>query len=380
MLVSPLCCLPIPEPYAGVINYDLVQVDTYREATEVLAFLRGEEVANFNLDVEKWCPGVSVFLGPTLSLRTNDGQVVEYCKESLRRRFHFIDDFLSTFPDTNGIGLPFDYETISFLVSGERLGPLCIRSGPGAVRAMFRRVQDAFRDGAPFASLANHDACLSYLNPKSALEYFSLSTIGTRPERLVELHSLLTESERVGILDAHSLRVEVPLPRRGLGLGSVMPILMWHKDSANLISLFSEDYPSHTYLALSQIESKEAHVALLDWTFKPIVIEQHCGLLRDQVILQTFSLASKEKRWEKVQRALTMLGITNEHCGNKDKKVPFIFPTNAVMSTGVLRDEWQLRMDLAKNMVKLAPPELSLTGELANQILCDTSYMVFMKA
>lgn len=100
------------------------------------------------------------------------GAILICSRSSLERRYHFIADLLSEFPEVREIDLPFSDQEVSDAV---------------------------YLTG----NLSDCLACMKYLNPKKADEYFQLDGLGNvSDEALLELVGDLTEDDLADMMEA----------------------------------------------------------------------------------------------------------------------------------------------------------------------------------
>lgn len=162
---------------------------------EYMAFLNGEgtdRASVITLDSE-----MSIERDPSynelVQVISKEGSLSLHPLGSLRRRYHFFDDFFSAFPDSRQVELPFTAEEIA--------GALCLDKSNA-------KLSDCLR-------------CMKYLNPKKADEYFQLTELGNiSDEALLELINCLEEEDIADMIEAreYCMNLEssyMPLPRGG---------------------------------------------------------------------------------------------------------------------------------------------------------------------
>ena len=238
MLATQLRIHHLPEPYASMIDHQVVPCYTIDEYTlgEFVAHLNGKGsekccVRDLTKFIQKKYPRFEVGLdeAPERFILV-EGTDVSWSmpRESLRRRFHFFDDYLSEFPDADKIVIPLSHDESSGLYS----------------------------DRIPSHLHASLDG-LKYFNPKSALEYFQLDPSGVSDEELEKLVALLTEEEVINMVEARYLARPQPyLPRMGSDRPALACILEAWRQSGRIARLFPS-YPSYVVLSYSRSSKSE---------------------------------------------------------------------------------------------------------------------------
>ena len=199
---------------------------------EALSMTDNEEAAPLRKILERYITLPPLPKPDYITLEGIDGEKVQASKAYLCRRFHFFDDFLSTYPEEVLIKVPYPFWVLSTSINADSNGKLvdCLE-------------------------------CLSFFNPKSPLYYFLLDTTGTPSSKLIESASMCSEQDRREVMrsrDADAMRYSEawnrPLPGGGLGLSFLAHILELHGDDVNLSAIFS-DYPSYLVGAMALEEA-----------------------------------------------------------------------------------------------------------------------------
>lgn len=305
MIRTSLRIFRLPEPYGKGLRYDYVDdgemEDCYTEATEMVAWLNGEEASpeavKYGLAIcegelggrlNRIKPTPPIMQSLDLTLVSNDGVEIKASSAILRRLFQFFDDYLTEFPNEKRIEVPFPRDMIE---------PVLDR---GPHRPYF--LDDYFH-------------CLSYFSPKDFLLYFTFNTRGTPEHRLREVVDRCSEEDRDCILMA---RGPSKLPRAKLDF--LRDIFVSYCDVKNTISFFS-DYPSYLAIVLiychrveDSMTSFRDHLLATDFSLSGEVFELQRAEWLAQVIYEAITHCEE---WNDTQRLLAMLGYESELFGTK---------------------------------------------------------------
>jgi hypothetical protein len=275
MLVTPFRLFPIPRKYLPKVGRMVQELD-YVTCIEGLAWLNGEkasldEVESFLRKVEEF-GDVDVEVPP---MPEDDGVVLhitggslEYSKASLMRRFHFFDDFYSTFPE------------------GEPTIPYSSKQIYGAINLV--------------GDMRECLECMRYLNPKSNIEYFHLGVSDMDRETLFSLVAQLTDEERTAIM-ATKNHFNGTRPYEGTPMAPLAIILEYHEDEDSMRSCFPE-YPSYVYSQTLDDDILLTADFSREWS-------PQCNMTAS-LAMCLFVLLRDSKNAEHIRRCLTMLGLT----------------------------------------------------------------------
>jgi hypothetical protein len=311
--------LSLPEHYANRMRHRKIDFIPYNEAIEVVAWLRGEpssrsiveDTLRF-MDVSgATLEGLLLEYGPlpvlpkddSFQLVCNDGISVPFSLSYLRRRFHFVDDFLSEFPNEKSVELPFPSDLVL----------LCIN-----------HLEDES------CTLAHAFDCLSFLNPKDPLYYFRFDTSETPTAKLLELYANVDEDRKREILMVRSNRGGLfsgPVPSNRLGV--LAHLLEAHEDAEHLVELFP-DCPSYLAVTLAILELEtysdvdKAHFAKIMLT-SDFSRSMELGSINEEnrktLSNAVTDLLIRTTEWSDMKRLLTMCNVTYKEFGNEKRGV-----------------------------------------------------------
>ena len=299
MFVTPFKIHHWPTDAVKAAGYQtLIYIDQCRayDTREYMAFLNGEgadRVSVVILDHE-----MSIDRDPPCNelvhILSKEGSLSLHPLGSLRRRYHFFDDFFSTFSDSRQIELPFTAEEIA--------GALWLDKSD--------------------TTLADCLECMEYLNPKKADEYFQLTELGDiSDEALLELVNCLDEDDIADMIEAreYCMNLEgtyVPLPRGGRDRPALACILEYHRDDERLLRMFPK-YPSYLSSTIRGHALRAKLLLTADFSQSREVLVGSCILI-DNICL-TIGQGAITK--DEVVYLLTMLGVKRSVFGNLDKVV-----------------------------------------------------------
>ena len=233
----------------------------------------------------------SLALPPKEDLVINTkGRTMICSRLSLMRRYHFINDLLTEFPEVGEIDLPFSDREVK-----------------GAVYLK--------------GSLSDCLACMKYLNPKKADEYFQLEELGNvSDEALLGLVNDLTDDDVDDMMEARDYTVSidegyVPLPRGGRDRPALARILEVFGDVERQMRFFSA-YPA--YLC-AMIDDEDVYTELLLRTDFSQSNERYgtTSRIANRVYIALGVVQTKQD----AAHLFAMLGIHRKELGNCDKKV-----------------------------------------------------------